>query len=383
MLAYHKTDFDQFLLSRDQGFDQASPFYSPNFFARIGLFLFGNLGGWSVFGLFSLVFMSGGRHGLGFLLTLFALGLVFLLEAMLRREKPFFRAGLEEAALYGALGCLISALFWSFGLYIRTPIGFYLFVAILFSLAAIRYADSLLAVVAYGLGLYVVFTLVARGGNSARYLLPPLVMVISAGMIWASGKALRHSGWRYWHHLGKALRCVSIVTCYAGGNYFVVRELSRVMFGLSLGPEEDIPLAFVFNAFTFGFPIFCIAWGLRQHDRIFLQVGLALVGFAVFTYKYYHSTLPLEVGMVLGGVVLLGLAAVAIKVFRNTRYGITSQSHASYRPKGAQNLEGLAALANVSGQEVAPQNSGGDGLSGEGLQGGGGKFGGGGASSGF
>lgn len=388
MLAYRKTDFDLFLQSHAPGTNSASPFYSPNFFARMGLFLFGNLGASSAFGLFALIFLSSGDRNLGFLLIFSGVALGFSLEAMLRRHRPFFRAGLEEAALYGALGCLVAGLIWSFELYKDIPVGFLVLVTMAFALAAIRYADGLLAVAAYALGLYVVFSWAAGWGDRARYVLPPLVIAISSAMIWASGKALRHSAWRYWHHLGKALRCVAILTCYAGGNNLAVRELSQSLFDLSLATNEDIPLALVFYGYSFGFPIFCIAWGLRQHDRLFLHMGLVLAGFAVFTYKYYHHGIPLEIGMVIGGVILLGVAIAALKWFRHPRFGISSQSQESFQPEGAQNLEGLAALANISGHGTTHQNPGGDepiaeGFPDKGLQGEGGKFGGGGASSGF
>src|SRR3954454_21383473 len=128
MLAYRKNDFDALARSeavsrwaKDKLVEESSgkslsekfpsPFYTPNEFIRIGLFIFATIGAMAAAGLFFLMTGSASSEtGVGAYLIVFGAGMAFLLEMLVRKEKPFYRAGAEEALLYGALICLVSGI---------------------------------------------------------------------------------------------------------------------------------------------------------------------------------------------------------------------------------------------------------------------------------
>lgn len=394
MLAYRKSDFDALARSeaaarwaKDPSLDEAaakalagrfpSPFYTPNEFIRIGLFIFGSICAMAALGLFYLMTgIRGTSNDIGILLVVFGAGMMLLLETLLRRDKPFFRAGLEEAILYGALLSLISGFLVLIRFKSDPNLALALFLGIVCAAAALRYADSLLAAVALGWGFHALFHACEGLGNRAGYVLPMLVIAISALMVKASGWALRQDGLRYWEHLWKVLRFLALLTCYAGGNYFVVREMSHALFGLSLEEHQDIPMAMAFYIYTFGLPLFYIAFGMAKRERLFLNAGLLIFAMAVFTYKYYHHVMSVEMGLTLAGFALIGIAWIALKAFKSVRYGITAAAQQGSSRSGFLNVESLALLKTFGSKDAPPQAP-------EGYRGGGGNFGGGGASGNF
>jgi uncharacterized membrane protein YgcG len=389
MLAYRRADFEARARAQavaaweDEGLINAAgaeelkqrfsdPFYEPNPFVRIGLFVFGHICAWAAMGLFFLIFSRSGSFGGRAVLTLTS-GVVALgvAEMLARRPKAFFRAGVEEAMAYTGLGCALTGLFLLLDLSLSRYTTAALIIAAAAALASIRYADSLFALVAFAAAL---FALVATGkdlGDGAVSAMPFAVIAFAAAMVAACGWALRRKGSRPWEHVFDLLRLVGLLVAYAGGNYLVVREAGHALIG-SAGTSGGPPLAFLFQAWTYAVPPAYMAYGLWKKDRQFLDAGLLLVAAAVGTYKYYHSVMPIEVGMILAGAALMLTAWAALKAFRPARLGIT----AAAAPRGAGdaflNVEGLAKLHSSHGPEIPGKQP-------DGMDGGGGKFGGGGA----
>ncbi len=401
MLAYRKSDFDALALraaldewSREGLIDahhSASiaaslaeksplPFYMPNLFIRIGLFIFGAICAFSVLGLAFL--MLEGAHSDredGFLLLLFCAGLIAVVELLIRREKPFFRAGLEEAFLYGALGCLLPGMLMAFEIsgQFHYPMAMVMMAAL--AAAALRYADSLLSVAAMAMGLFALYDFCSRCGNLPIYVLPLLVIFLSACVVRSAGRALAKPALRYWAHLWALLRLFALFTCYAGGNYFVIRELSHLVFHHGVSVDQEIPCAFLFYLFTFGLPFAYLAVGLMKKDRQFLLAGLITAALAVATFKYYHHVMPVETALVLAGPVLIALAWIALRFLREVRWGLTTSAIPGSAGKGVLNAESLAMLQSFSSKDAPHQAPPGA----AGMQGGGGSFGGGGAGGNF
>jgi len=320
--------------------------------------------------------MKGTGNETGSILVVFGAGMLLLLEVLLRRDRPFFRAGLEEAVLYGALLSLLSGFLVLIGFKSDPNLALALFLGTVCALAALRYADSLLSAAALAWGFYALFDLCEGLGDRAQFILPLAVIVLSAMAVKASGWALRKDGLRYWEHLWKLLRFLTLLTAYAGGNYFVVREASRALFGLSLEEHQDIPMAAAFYAYTFALPLFYIAFGMMKRERLFLNAGLLIFAMAVFTYKYYHHVMSVEMGLTLAGLVLIGIAWIALKAFQAGRYGITAAPQPSSTRNGFLNAESLALLNTFAAKDAPTQAP-------EGFRGGGGNFGGGGAEGKF
>ena len=350
------------------------PFYTPNVFIRIGLFVFGFICASSGLGLTSLATLNHGRETqLGIALLVYGSLCLGLREFLARREpRPFFRAGLDEAAGYYGLGCVIAGLLILARFRGDPHAGLALFLAAVFALAALRYADSLLASLSLAA---LVFALLDAGrafGEAGVFLLPPLVVAFAAAVALGCGRALRARALRPWTRLWETLRLLALLLAYAGGNYFVVRELGGALLG---GRGAEIPFAGAFYAYTFAIPAAYIVRGLRKKDRAFLDAGLFAVAAAVLTYKRYHDVMSLETGLVLAGLALLATAWAALKAFRPPRRGISAVAEKRSSQGGLLDAESLAAWTRLGG--AAP------GKLPDGHQGGGGRFGGGGAQGGF
>jgi hypothetical protein len=394
MLAYRKSDFDALaaraaleewsregILDADLSASLSArfplPFYSPNLFIRIGLFLFGSLCAMASLGLFVMMFK--GFHsdrGYGILLLVFAAGLFFAVESLIRKAKPYFRAGLEEAFLYGALLSLAFGIHEAFRVRgdLHYPMAFFL--AAVAAAAALRYADSLLAAVSLALCGFALFDLCSGSGESAAYILPCAIISLSALVAAASGLALARKPLHYWDHLWNLLRLLALLTAYAGGNYFVVRELGHALFHHGVTVDRDIPFAPLFYLVTFGLPPAYLAAGLLKKDRIFLNAGLVTAALAVLTYKYYHHVMPVETGLALAGIFLIAVAWIALRVLRKPKFGLTAAQASGDAGRGILDAESLAMLHGFASKGSPQQTP-------EGLQGGGGGFGGGGASERF
>jgi hypothetical protein len=400
MLAYRKSDLDALAAgdairawAADGVLDAAtsenliaafpSPFYSPNVFIRIGLFLFGAICALAALGL--LFLMTNGWNsskGSGWTLMVFGAVLTAGLELLVHKTKPFFRAGLEEAATYGALLSLLCGLCILIGFRGSLHYPLALFMGTVIALAALRYVDGLLAVVAAAFGFYAIFDLGSQGGDPARIALPFLIIAVSAAIVFATGWALRRTALRHWDPLWTSLRFATLMTGYAGGNYFVVKEAGGAFLGAGfrgdVSGESGIPMGAAFYVFTFCVPVAYIAYGLIRKDRLFLRAGLVCVALAVFTYKYYHHVMPVETGLTLVGLILIAVAWIALRVFKTSRFGLTA-AHQKGSGGGVLDAESLAVLQSLSSKHAAPAA----GPAPDGLKGAGGGFGGGGASGGF
>ncbi|MGB4844736.1 MAG: hypothetical protein WBP16_09735, partial [Ferruginibacter sp.] len=174
-------------------------------------------------------------------------------------------------------------------------------------------------------------------------------------------------------HYGNCLLMVEIAALlcfYAAGNYYTVRELSNSMFDLYLQPGESIPFGWIFWIFTVLIPVLYLVIGIRKKDAVLLRTGLILFAAIVFTVRYYHSLLPVEVIMTIAGIVLLVLAYGLMKWLHKPVYGFTSRDISSGNTMGKLQIESLllAQTFKPGADMDTPKFGGGD-------------FGGGGASS--
>lgn len=397
MLAYRRSDFDALARHQavgtweDEGLidGQAAaalkkefpdPFYGPNPFIRVGLFVFGLICASAAQGLFFLLFRPGGSETSFATLLLFSgAAALAIQEALARRPKPFFRAGVEEAMAYLGTGCILTGILIliDFGHGREAAVAFV--IAVGTALAAARYADSLLAAVSLGATCFALIALGKDLGDAAVIALPIVVVALSSAVAYAAGLARNRRELGPWEHVFDLLRLIGLILAYAGGNYLVVREAGKALLHGS-GGEGGPPFAFLFQAWTFAVPPAYLAYGLWKKDRQFLDAGLLLVAAAVGTYKYYHSVMPLEVGMIVAGSALLLVAWAALKAFRPSRFGISAAAASRSGQSVLLNAEGLAMLHSSHSSSPSPDMPG---KPPEGMEGGGGKFGGGGAQGGF
>ena len=340
-------------------------FYTPNIFIGIGLLLLTIVIMLFSGGLIALMFREGNEKTFGILAVFFAIACYLALEYMIRVKKHF-QSGVDNALLWGAsiaLFCGISLPHDLSGLLNCTI----LFVISLFG--SIRHADRLMATVLYLSFIGMVFYTCVEMGSAAKAIAPFIIMIIS---FLAYIVVLRSKSKKTLLHYTNCLIMIeisSLISLYAAGNYYVVRELSNEMFQLNLKPGESIPFGWLFWIFTAIIPPVYLARGIQQKNVILIRVGLLLFAAIVFTVRYYHMILPLEVAMTVAGIVVFGIAYGLMKWLHEPVYGFTSREISLKNELDKLQIESL-----ILAQTFKPGTDAG------GTKFGGGSFGGGGAS---
>jgi hypothetical protein len=293
----------------------AHPFklYTPNIFVRIGLFLLTVLVVAAGLGLTVLLGMGIGDHGIEILLILWGLAAYVALEYIIH-TRGMFRCGVDDALLWIA-GCLVySGLSWITGMPESLSIGIILILA---AWGALRYADRLMAIVAYAALLELIFQQLILHWSAT---IPFVFMAISVIAHSFFTRLLAKESMRHYHASLYLLRMAALLSFYLAGNYFVMQYLNPS----ARDETAPVALSWLWWTLTAIIPIGYIAWGVRKKDAIILWTGLALVAASVFTVRYYHHILPAEAAMILAGMILIATSYLLIRYLRKPRHGFTS-----------------------------------------------------------
>jgi len=288
--------------------------YTPNMYLRIGLFILTLIIGIFSYGFLCLIMLSGASENVfGGINIFFAIGSFIILE-LLVKEKKHYKSGADAALMWMCGGALIGGVMLLGGGSDPVALGiFFLVVSMWFFL---RFADQVMGWVAQ---LALLFTLVEML-QSLRLVLPFLIIGVSFGMYWLLRRLVNQEQFRHYKGVMKGMQALALLTLYAGGNYFVVREVNEGWFGLTA-----LPMGWIFWVLTVAIPLLYLYFGLRIKDQILLRVGLILVAAIVFTVRYYHSVAPLEVAMTAGGIVMVLFAYFIIRYLKVPKHGFTSE----------------------------------------------------------
>jgi hypothetical protein len=342
-------------------------FYRPPFFVKIGLFSFTNLVIAASVGFVSL-FLAGifidSAFGAGFISLFFGGVFLYFLEYFIKNNH-FYYSGTDNALLYAAIAAIVIAVAtftefqWATWLY-------FLITTLVLFFALLRYADPLVSVAFYSSWLGTWF--MAMTEFSLGKLILPFVIMLVSGITYLVIQWWKKSEKsNYYTHCQDIIAFFSLLTFYLGGNYLVVREGNALINELPI--STDISFAPLFYVFTVTIPILYIVLGLKKHDRKLLVVGLLASAFSIFTYRTYHSTLPLEWALTFGGIVLILFCIAVIKFL--PRFGLTYDAH------GVNELQDFEAFIVQQGlRSATPKNH-------DGTTFGGGNFGGGGAGAAY
>jgi len=335
MIAYNTTSLDNRVIREQAGDAQErkciSPeecaqikanypcdLYIPNIYMRIGLFLLTLVIVAFSVGLLALLFAMGGANEFGGLLIFSGLVGYVVLEYMVRGKKHF-RSGVDDALLW------ISVILVFSGLVISAEPGFIAGYGMLFILALgcwLRLSDSVMGLLAYAALLGVVLYLIAHNGETGKIILPFVLMAVSAAVYLIAVPFNSDARARHYHDSLVLIKAACLVSFYAAGNYFIVQEAGIVFFNRS--PEAVVPLGWLFRALTVLTPLIYIYYGIKKKDKIFLWVGMVLVAATVITVRHYIHILPLEWAMIIGGIVLIGIAYGLVKYLKRPRHGFTA-----------------------------------------------------------
>jgi hypothetical protein len=340
-------------------------FYSPNIFIRIGLFILTLVIACFSFGLLCLLFLDNIVYSLEGLTLFFGLLSYGALELVIR-IKHHYRSGVDDALLWIAFICLVALVV----LFVNLSLAGIALVVFLLSLYFfLRFTDMLMAAVA-GLSLLAtIFYYFILLGSMAKTTVPFLMMAVAGLVYFYSGKLSLQQDTRFYRKCFTVIRISMLICFYAAANYLVVREVSNEMFGLALKANESIPYGWLFWILTIIIPLAYVFAGVKRKDVLLLRVGLLCIAAIVFTVRYYHTVLPIEIVMFLAGMILVAVSYLITRYLMLPRKGFTSAEPGRKFLKGKINAEALVISETFT--DPMPEND---------TKFGGGSFGGGGAS---
>jgi hypothetical protein len=323
--------------------------YTPNIFIRIGLFLLTlivaacGLGLTFLMGIWS---MWGGDRGIGIMPILWGVFAYGALEFFIHTRK-MFRAGVDDSLLWAA-----ASLVWCGIEFLATkadPVFESGIVLAIAALSVLRYADRLMALVAYGALINLIFHLIIRTGSFGITILPFIVMAVSIILSFLFARLSGKASLRHYRGCLSILRVAALLSFYLSGNYYIVQNINASIHG----DAAPIALSWLWWGFTVIVPLAYIIRGIQKKDVILLWTGLALVAGAVFTIRYYHHFLPTEWAMIAAGSILVVGAYVLIRYLHTPKHGFTSAAPAEPHPLEHLPIESLI-LAETFQSVAAP-----------------------------
>ncbi len=304
-------------------------FYMPGFWMALGLFFFTTILLCASGGFLSLVVLATDiNEEFAFQIVNFIYSIAcFHFAEKYKKDKHYFNAGTDNALVWAGTGSLIGNVFWILfeaGIHDQTVWIAGLFLASFACfIVTLRYADVFVALSYFISGLLALLFLCGNMGIWGKAIIPFAGFVYSAGTYIILKYRVSAENKFFYHDCIAIAEAAALISAYISVNYFVVRELSIVMLDLYLNEGQDIPYGNIFLLLTIAIPPAYIYLGLKDKNRIMLRIGMLLVGASLFTIRYYHSILPPEVAMIIGGALLIGISYFLLKFLKTPQYGFS------------------------------------------------------------
>jgi hypothetical protein len=342
-------------------------FYTPDIFIRIGLFILTIIVMVFTYGFLLLLFMNDIEQVYGTLAIVLAVIGYLALEYMINVRKHY-RSGVDDGLLWASSFALPAGLIIPYHL---SELTICIITFVISFCASLRYADRLMAGLMFFSMSGILFYSFLEAGGFARAIVPFVLMAASVIVYFASKKLQANNKFLYYSDCLKMICITSLAGFYVAGNYYVVREFSNTMFQLNLKQTDSIPFGWLFWIFTIITPLIYIAGGFQKKDPILLRVGLLLIVAIVFTIRYYHSILPLEILMTIGGILMFVSGYGLMKFLHEPRFGFTYRDISQKHLLNKLNIESIIIAETFvpgtqkGGTKFEGGNFGGGGASGE------------------
>jgi hypothetical protein len=235
----------------------------------------------------------------------------------------------------------------------------------------IRFADRIMSIVTFLSLLAILFFVFSDHLGISKAIIPFVLMAASAAVYFLIRSLEKKATLKDYEHCFTMIIIVSLLSFYAAGNYYVVREVNNAMFHLT--NDGSLPLGWLFWILTVLIPIVYVIRGVQKKDGIFLRIGLLLIAAMIFTIRYYHAVLPYEVAMTIAGLVLLVVSYGLISYLKQPKFGFTYADQDKENKDEKSLIESIL-IAETMGQQAKPAET---------TKFGGGSFGGGGAGGEF
>jgi hypothetical protein len=323
------------------------PFYQPNIFIKIGLFIFTIVVILAGFGFLSIFvfddFMSDTKAYSYFCLA-YGITLFFLAELFIKKNK-LYRSGADNALLYATFAFLL-AFFLSITGFDWQAWTYCLVLAVALLPVIARYGDPLLSIFAY-VNLIVACFLLTTKSEFGKAIVPFVTMAASALIYYLVSQWRNRNDTAYYTDCQEIISTFALLILYLGGNYAVVREGNAILYDL---PEsKQVDLAALFYAFTALVPVLFIAYGIMKRERKAVIIGIVAATISVITFLHYFSTWAGEWESTVIGAVTVITVVLVIRYLKNSRSGITSEPDNSQNPR---NLEALLI------SQIVPESTG-------------------------
>lgn len=319
-----------------------------NLLVRFGFFLLGSFLYSSIIGMFSLIFLQSIDSNYEWVFFVNAI-IGFAGSEFLSRMK-FYNYGLDNAFVLGAQIALIAA----FGVSTESFLVGFIVMTIIGFICCLRYVNSISALMScIGITGFVCALIIENKIIPMLYL-PFVLFLLAIGLYFFYIKAKNTQTVIYYKNSLQIIQIFSLLLGYFSLNYLVVRELSVEVMNITISENNDIPFAFLFYGFTFLIPMFYLVYALKSKDRIMLYIGFLTLCFSFFTIRFYYSLMPLELALILAGVILFGLAYLSIKILRNKENGLTFKPDHGNHTNDLSDAELLIINSQINVNQVAP-----------------------------
>lgn len=336
----------------------------PNIFLRIGLFVFTSL--CILFSMFFIGLLTGSlgssMGAWGGLALFFAVVLTAMVEFFIR-EKHWYQQGSDNAMVYAAVGCFITAI----GMIVKfdSALSYSVVSLIFLTVAAWHYGDALLAFGAF-YSLILSFIIGFDTSETPPIVVPFACAVLAFTVYFLSKTALKNADLFYWEDSFRILEIASLAVLYGACNYYMVDTFLKDISDLVGIPS---PYNYLFAFLTVFIPLMYVIIGVQNKKRILWILGSIGIVLSILTYRHYYAVMPIEWALTLAGIASLLLAFFLLKYLKIPQNGFTYLSKSSK----TNFLESIIVNQFIQ-QNAAPDDT---------VRFGGGDFGGGGASESF